>query len=100
MRMHRHVAWKAQKTLRRAEKTVVVRETPTVVSWFEPTNTEHIEAWLHYCKHGSWPEVLWDAVLWRLDFPMHWRTQIHQKLISAWVEHVLQRSVRGKVCAL
>ena len=61
-----------------------------VVEWFDVNNIEHLRAFSHVTKKGSWPEAFIPS---DLEFPPGWNIAIAAKLASAYMEEKLNKGI-------
>lgn len=56
--------------------------------WFDVKNKEHIKAWRHLERHGSWPK---DFVPSDLELGPLWHIDVMSKLASQYVHEYLEK---------
>lgn len=56
-----------------------------IIDYFDPTNIEHIEAYVYLEDTGQWPEGF---VPDGMEFPNLWQVTLANKLASKWIEHM------------
>ena len=53
-------------------------------NWFDPYNPEHMKAYEHLCKVGSWPFGFSPD---GCEMSMLWIAEIQAKMAQAWLKH-------------
>lgn len=54
-----------------------------IEDWFDPTNSDHIQAFIFLNENGSWPE---NFIPPHVKFNQHWLEGIYRKLANEWVD--------------
>ncbi len=55
--------------------------------WFDPQNVEHLKAYKHLCKTGTWPAHFLPN---NIEIKPLCSTLIRSKLADEWVKHKLE----------
>lgn len=63
-----------------------------IVDWFNPRNIEHIKAYDHLRKNGTWPVGFINA---GTEFPPTWLLGISEKISNVYVTDALLLDRRG-----
>ncbi len=61
----------------------------SVVDFFDPRDEEHIRAYAHVQRTGSWPADFWERIK-HLQRPVLWDTAIAYKIAKVYIEDFLK----------
>jgi hypothetical protein len=57
-----------------------------LIKWFDPTNPDHMRAYLNLYSPGWWPKGFLPE---DIEFPNHWNIRLMNKIVETYIKQML-----------